>query len=151
MPLKDECLPSQYLTGNSTLAIETMALRVLVTLVLYMSRVNCFLSNHVLSPMGSTSTSLTHKQITENAVLAMAKIFMDDYPSVYPDKAKEISTLNFKEAIQEFVDGAVKPGVEDHLMGLAEAHFDDEQITASNQRLLAERIKVIILHEHAFD
>ena len=54
-----------------------------------------------------------------------------------------MATDDFKEAMGHFITGATKPDVENHLKDLPRAHFDNEEIDDSHQRLLEERLKVI--------
>lgn len=102
--------------------------------------VDCFNPNQVI---GMAASSRTHKDITEKAVRDTAKIYMDQHPDDYPDQDMAMATGDFKQAITHFKTGAAKPDLEPNLKDLPLAHFDNEEVVQSNQRLLTERLKVL--------
>ena len=105
--------------------------------------VTSFNPNKAKQSLGTTTTSRTHKDITESAVRAIAKLFMDEHPKDYPDQDRVMASTDFKQAISHFTTGAAKPDMEAHLADVPRVHFDDEEIIASNQRLIEERLRVV--------
>ena len=120
----------------------------LLLFLLTASSVTSFNPNTAKQFVGTTTTSRTHKDITESAIRAMAKLFMDEHPDDYPDQDRTMASGDFKQAISHFRTGAAKPDVAAHLAKVPEVHFDDEEIVASNQRLIGERLRVITALNH---
>ena len=115
----------------------------LLLCLLTASSVTGFNPNKAKQSLGTTTTSRTHKHITESAVRAIAKLFMAEYPDDYPNQDRAMASEDFKQAISHFTTGAAKPDMEPHLADVPRVHFDDEEIIASNQRLIEERLRVI--------
>ena len=92
---------------------------------------------------GRFKDSTAHDQMTESAVVRMARLFMDDYPDIYPDQDETLATDDFILALNNFKLGSAVPDTEESLINHPPAHFDAEQIVQSNQRILDQRGQVI--------
>ena len=120
-------------------------MRVLAVVGIGLPLASGFFPSQVLSHVHLSSTSLTHRQITQKAVIDMARLYMKDYPTKYIDQDKVMASNAFQQALLQFGWGAVKPGTEGYLRDLPEAHFDDELIELSNQLLIKKRNEVNII------
>ena len=132
----------QFLKKLALVVMRFSSLSFLLCL-LSASTVTGFNPNQAKQGPGATTTSRTHKDITESAVRAMAKLFMDEYPDDYPDQDNTMASDDFKQAISHFTTGAARPDLESHLADVPKVHFDNEEIVESNQRLIEERQRVI--------